>query len=396
MNKVFSLYIVYLFVFAAVVPCNAAEKRGKFLTDSRDGQAYMTMKIGNQVWMAENLNYEMADSYCYDDRTSNCSKYGRLYTWDAAMKACPLGWHLPTQNEWKTLFAMAGGENTAGYLLKSKKDWESKSWIKSGSDPFGFLVLPAGIRSDSGTYFSEHRYAAFWSSEDVVSSIAYNVQFNSDSMNVSLYVAMKKNGYSVRCVKGNVERKKENKSEKPHSMTGSRNEMTDPRDGKTYRIVTIGEQVWMAENLNYKTENSDCFGKKLGNCLKYGQHYTWDDAQMACPAGWHLPTLTEWNILINAVGGLSVAGKVLKAQMGWSNGGDGTNDFGFTAFPAGRMDFDGDFFEGVKAFFWGAPEDGSDAVYYMGLQVSDVAYITYDIKDDKFSVRCIKDNEKGN
>ena len=117
MNKVFSLYIVYLFVFAAVVPCNAAEKRGKLLTDSRDGQAYMTMKIGNQVWMAENLNYEMADSYCYDDRTSNCSKYGRLYTWDAAMKACPLGWHLPTQNEWKTLFAMAGGENTAGYLL---------------------------------------------------------------------------------------------------------------------------------------------------------------------------------------------------------------------------------------------------------------------------------------
>ena len=82
--------------------------------------------------------------------------------------------------------------------------------------------------------------------------------------------------------------------------------------------------------------------------------------------------------------------------MGWSNGGNGTNDFGFTAFPAGRMDFDGDFFEGVKAFFWSAPEDGSDAVYYMGLQVSDVAYITYDIKDDKFSVRCIKDNEKGN
>ena len=88
--------------------------------------------------------------------------------------------------------------------------------------------------------------------------------------------------------------------------------MTDPRDGKKYKTVQIGKQIWMAENLNYKTGESWCNGNMDSNCDKYGRLYTWKVAMSACPSGWHLPSKNEFDVLINEVGGVETAGKMIK------------------------------------------------------------------------------------
>lgn len=110
------------------------------LRDSRDGQTYKYVKIGNQVWMAENLNYETANSYCYNDNSTNCEKYGRLYEWSAALNACPIGWHLPSDADFEILVEAVGGENVAGKNLKSTTGWDL---CGNGVD-FGFNALPGG------------------------------------------------------------------------------------------------------------------------------------------------------------------------------------------------------------------------------------------------------------
>ena len=139
------------------------------MTDSRDGKKYKTVKIGSQIWMAENLNYRTRDSYCYEDKISNCDKYGRLYTWDAAITACPSGWHLPTHAEWETLVTAVGGESGAGTKLKSTSGWLKDG---NGSDSFGFSALPAGERhlypagSGPEAYTPVGHIACFWSSTD--------------------------------------------------------------------------------------------------------------------------------------------------------------------------------------------------------------------------------------
>lgn len=106
----------YLFMTIAILTIaihSVAQEMGK-LTDSRDGHTYKTVVIGKQVWMAENLNFNTANSWC-----NKCETYGRLYTYDAALKACPSGWHLPTDSEWATLTNYTGGENLCKFQLKS-------------------------------------------------------------------------------------------------------------------------------------------------------------------------------------------------------------------------------------------------------------------------------------
>ena len=167
------------------------------LVDDRDGQTYKTVKIGDQWWMAENLNYETVGS-CYDDKASNCSKYGRLYVWAAARTACPSGWHLPAKAECETLLTAVGGDYSAGKALKSTAGWGGSG---NGSDAFGFSALPAGYRSEVGRYYNEGESVDFWSSTEDYSNTAYHIDMNNRCDHAYLNALPKLDGNSVRCVK---------------------------------------------------------------------------------------------------------------------------------------------------------------------------------------------------
>lgn len=168
------------------------------LVDKRDGKKYRTVKIGKQTWMAENLNYETQDSYCYEDKESNCSKYGRLYLWNAALKACPSGWHLPSTAEFETLFKSVGGRQVVGKSLRSKKGWRSDG---NGTDDFGFSALSAGGSYSKSGYRNMGFYAGFWSSSENDIYGAFYMLLHYDRDYADLNNQDKIYGFSVRCVK---------------------------------------------------------------------------------------------------------------------------------------------------------------------------------------------------
>ena len=122
-------------------------------TDFRDGQTYRTVKIGEQVWMAENLNFKTDSSWCYNDEESNCQKYGRLYSWNAARSACPVDWHLPSKAEFETLLKAVGGMESRIRKMK-KNGWvqiPNSSPLADGKTtrrawPLRRLLLPSLLR----------------------------------------------------------------------------------------------------------------------------------------------------------------------------------------------------------------------------------------------------------
>ncbi|SHK39733.1 major paralogous domain-containing protein [Fibrobacter sp. UWOV1] len=210
------------------------------MTDERDGNVYRTVKIGDQVWMAENLNYDPGQgglgedkydwSWCYDDKAKNCEVAGRLYTWAAAIDSvklandiekpcvcgfykectniepvqgiCPKGWHLPSRSEWDTLFIVVYGASTAGYELKALSGWNGKG---NGDDSFGFTAIPSGIRTFSQRFDQVGHYAYFWSSTDAGGAYYGNSAFGIYLIDYdrSRYEKRfgKDGGYSIRCLK---------------------------------------------------------------------------------------------------------------------------------------------------------------------------------------------------
>jgi len=136
--------------------------RGSF-TDFRDGYVYRTVKIGSQVWMAENLNYNAPDSKCYDNDFKNIKKYGRFYDWDIAMKVVPSGWHLPSNDEWQKLIDFVGGDKVAEEKLKAKIGWDSYS---NGTDEYGFSALPSGYGNSDGNFEYVGDYGVWWNASN--------------------------------------------------------------------------------------------------------------------------------------------------------------------------------------------------------------------------------------
>lgn len=316
------------------------------LVDERDGQTYKTIKIGEQTWMAENLNFDYhnpfaptpalaAPSYCYDNSQDNCKRYGRLYRWSIAMDSaavysnsgkgcgiwsiqnespcknelysfsrgtCPENWHIPTESEVKNFvnYANASPENA---------QWVAHYWFY-GSENDAF----AQKKLDSIFYY-------FLTSIEIDSSKATLLfTSNNDFRTVD---GIKSDAFFVRCVKDTLP-----------ILNIKHGELVDERDGQVYKTIKIGEQTWMAENLNYAylkpSEDQDssswCYNNEPDSCAKYGRLYTWDAAMDVddfknyphwsqdqrkagyefsaggvCPQNWHLPSMKEWSNFTNVL-----------------------------------------------------------------------------------------------
>jgi uncharacterized protein (TIGR02145 family) len=168
-------------------------EKGTFI-DDRDGKKYITVMIGKQTWMAENLNYGVKGSLCYGNEPANCQKYGRLYDWNTAMKACPAGWHLPSDAEWTALTNFVG--SNAGTRLKSASGWNSGG---NGTDDFGFSALPGGLGYSNGYFSTVGNYGGWWSSTEYNTSGAWRRGIYYNFAYVSRYDYDKTFFLSVRC-----------------------------------------------------------------------------------------------------------------------------------------------------------------------------------------------------
>jgi uncharacterized protein (TIGR02145 family) len=173
-------------------------------TDTRDGEVYAIIKIVNSAdqttttWMAQNIRYETSDSWAYENNIKYLKDFGRLYKWEAAIKACPKGWHLPSDEEWTTLVNFFGGEEKAGTALKSTKGWEENG---NGTNSSRFNALPGGSRHVNYVYRSLGVNGFWWSSTEMVGDVVWFRFISSFSSNVNRDNCGKTNGLSVRCVK---------------------------------------------------------------------------------------------------------------------------------------------------------------------------------------------------
>ena len=431
------------------------------MTDARNDRTYRTVKIGKQTWMAENLNLEMKGAYCYDYDSRKCDEYGRYYDWPTAVGkpdctykdtcgvapvvqgVCPDGWHLPSLEEWDALFEFVGGDFVAGAKLRSINGW---SYSKvDGSDTYGFRALPGGNRRGSIAWefdvdaytFTDMSGALFWVSSEISKTGGWFVTV--DEEKIARVTGGKDQWLTVRCIMDSDEFAPDPDEhfeipqvEMVESDPGS---FEDLRDGQTYRMVSIGSQTWMAENLNYRytqgtaelDSSSFVCENGIDGCEKFGRYYLWSAAMDSagvfsedglgcgngvqcsstekvrgiCPQGWHLPDTLEWKALIDAVGGPYEAGRILKSTEGWKEDCNGTDDYSFSVWPTlsyftNKSSGHFDSYIGMYANMWSSTEIDSVNVFMAGFRFDNEVARLAGAKSGKYKefalpIRCVMD-----
>lgn len=171
---------------------------------------------------------------------------------------------------------------------------------------------------------------------------------------------------------------------------------TDSRDNQVYQTIEINEKLWLAQNINYETDNFYCPDDESGLCNDYGKLYNYAEALTVCPDGWHLPTADEWNDLIGFLGGANVAGGKMKitGTEYWNSPNLASNESGFSARGSGARSPSGNFSTGINAYLWSQTTDQNDENSATGiilLNNEEFLVVTAVVKDLSAGVRCIQD-----
>lgn len=260
-----------------------------YITDSQNNRyPYKKMGDGND-WLLENLKYNIEGSVCYENDSINCDSFGRLYTWDAAKKACAGlgdGWRLPTNDEWEALIKQYKNRSEA-----------YKKLISGGSS--GFNALFGGWQDHSNEFDAFGKKGFYWTSTDIDIDKAYLWGFENDSL--ELYKSQTESKYSCRCVKS--------EEYNPPIDTNSANIVKD-ENNNPYRYKKMADgRYWLMENLkmDIKKEWSTCYSNDSSYCNRFGRLYSQKAAKKACASlsvdprtgfGWRLPTKGEWDELV--------------------------------------------------------------------------------------------------
>lgn len=396
---------------------NAEIKDGK-LIDSRDNNKYGVALIAGVYWMTDNLRYAdsssmknlKGNSWCHED-DKDCSKFGRLYSWTAAMDLdkkfnssisnaseygmqgiCPAGWRLPSHSDWMNLIVsvnLLNGNEEEGTSLKSTETWNKSDSSHAPTNRFGFNAKASGRRNNDGeTFLSTGKVGVFWSAKEKDSGTAFGWQLRHDLDVLQEGNFYKDHGLSVRCVadQGNIKVTGALDSsylEKiPHEYGSLKYE------GETYRTVAIDGITWMADNLKLEAQGSHCYNDEKDNCKEYGRLYTFEAAKKVCPEGWRLPSAADYNALSRFVNSSSA----LRSTSGWSSKASrGLNFWGFDAKPAGGRE-NGDYFDlKTSAYFWTSTEINSSNASVMWINYYDAKPSLVERSTaNEFSVRCVK------
>ena len=291
---------------------------GDSLKDLRDNHVYSVAQVGGLYWMMDDLAYEYynderyGSTFCPRSRSSACETIGFLYPGGHLDNACPDGWRLPSTEEWRSFY--------------SSTEFRSRSY---NSDFY------KGVYGGDGGLSNDGNSAFFWVYDTLDNKqqrgcieISRNNGFVTDQHCDTEWKI------SVRCVaeagsqttaKSSAQTTKKSSSSAKSSTAKSSSSMKqgelvnadplkDSRDSQTYSTVAIGKQTWMAQNLNFEMGGSFCFDNLDGNCSEYGRLYTWDDAKIVCPSGWHLPSVEEWEKFFSTDIGKEMAGDMLGAS----------------------------------------------------------------------------------
>jgi uncharacterized protein (TIGR02145 family) len=200
MRKKSSVLITIIYIVTSICFCTYAQEAGS-MTDSRDGKVYKTVKIGDQVWMGENLAFKASEGWSvYEDISDYVKTHGYLYTWKAATNACPDGWRLPSMQDWWFLSNGLGGDEESGGKLKQEGTSSWKNPNTGATNSSGFTALPSGRSGDGAKEFIGTT-TYFWTNVDDDDVTSWCGALYSSRRDLALYPVEKKNGFSVRCIK---------------------------------------------------------------------------------------------------------------------------------------------------------------------------------------------------